>query len=208
LKEKKEQNESFLEDTFTTSDIARYCGVSVVHVTRWIKSGRLKCYRYPRGRYKISKENFREFLKKNKIPINEEFFKSKKRSKILIGEDDYEFAIGLKEMLHEEYPDFEVEVVNDGYEVLIRVGKFMPDLLILDIRLPKIDGLEVCRRLNKDESGLANTNILAITGHADAYSREEVLKSGANEYLLKPFKSSDLFEYIDKLIGAKSIDKG
>jgi len=204
---KKNDKDPIFGSTLSTKDIARYCGVSVVHVSRWIKDGKLKCYRYPGGRYKISKESFREFLKNNDIPIVESFFEDfedKETKKILIGEDEYDFAIGLRETLRNEYPDYEIEVAKDGYEVLIKMGEFRPDLLILDIRIPKIDGLEVCRRLKEDESGLANTKIIAITGHSKSYRREDVLNSGANEYLLKPFKITELLIYIEKFIGAKS----
>ena len=188
----------------TTNDVARYCGVSIVHVNRWIKKGRLKAYHYPRGRYKITKEDFKDFLSNNNIPIIESFFERKERRKILIGEDNPEFAQGLRDLLQGEYPEFEIEVVNDGYEVLLKMGEFRPDLLILDIRMPRVDGLEVCRRLKDDSSAFTNTKILAMTAHYATYSSLEVLNSGADGYLIKPFKTDELLRNIDELIGSQS----
>src|SRR3990172_13006971 len=97
--ELREENLERPESTLSTSDIARYCRTSVVNVNRWIKIGKLKSYRYPAGRHKITRETFRKFLKENNIPIVESFLKEKKLVKVLIGEDDLDFAKGLRESL-------------------------------------------------------------------------------------------------------------
>ena len=195
------QAKTALEPTFSSTEVARYCRVSGVQVHRWIKDGKLKCYRYPGGRYKISKANFREFLVSNDIPVIEEFFAAGTdiKARILIGEDDLDFAKILRQNLQENYPDFEVEAVNDGYEVLMKLGEFRPDLLILDIKMPKINGLEVCQRM-KSNDYYGSIKILAITGNAKTYPRELVLESGADEYLIKPFTSDDLFCQVDKIV--------
>ena len=70
----------------------------------------------------------------------------------------------------------------------------------MDIRMPKIDGLEICRRLRKDKNITAGIKILAITGHSEAYDKEYVLSSGANEYLLKPFDRKSLLQNVEKLL--------
>jgi len=197
-------SQTALKPTFSTTDVARYCRVSGVQVTRWIKDGKLKCYRYPGGRYKITKGNFKEFLETNNIPIIEEFFESHERVRILIGEDDFDFADSLRQILEERYPEFQIEVVNDGYEALLKMGEFKPDLLILDIKMPKINGLEVCQRL-KNNSTLRSIKILAITGNSRTYTREIVIDSGADEYLVKPFESEELFRNIEKLLGKKAV---
>lgn len=188
------------EPTLSTSDIAKYCRTSVVNVNRWIKSGELESYRYPAGRYKITKENFRKFLVTNNIPIVDGFFEDKIIPKILIGEDDKDFAKGLKSTISKQYGDIEIEVLEDGYEVLLRIGTFKPDMLILDIEIPTIDGLEVCSRI-KEQEDLQDIKVLAITAHSEIYPREEVLKRGADELLHKPFSVDDLFQNIDNMLG-------
>ncbi len=193
-----------LEPAFSTTNIARYCRVSGVQVTRWIKDGKLKCYRYPGGRYKITRKDFREFLEKNNIPVIDEFFRSDEKSRILIAEDDIDFADSLQQVLEEKYPKFEIKVVNDGYEALIKMGEFKPDLLILDIKMPKINGLEVCQRL-KNNSVLRSVKIIAITGNSRTYTREVTMDSGADEYLVKPFESEELFSLIEKLLGKRAV---
>lgn len=204
MSEKKAASAPIYEDTLTTSDVAEYCGVSVVHVTRWLKRGKLKCFRYPGGRYKITEKNFREFLQENNIPIVESFFEARLKKKILIGEDEAEFAKHLQGVLKANYPNFEIEAVNDGYEVLLKMGAFQPDLLILDIRMPKIDGLEVCRRVRDDESDFSDVKIMAMTGHSDKYTEEQALENGANVFLVKPFKLDIFLQHVSDLIGVSS----
>ena len=198
----KDKIEPVFDGTFATSDIARYCGVSVVHVNRWIKQGKLKAYRYPRGKYKITEQDFREFLEKNNIPIIGSFFSRMEGRKILIGEDNKDFAVILKELIEGQFNDVEVEIANDGYEVLFRIGEIKPDLLIMDIRMPKLDGLEVCRQIKKESGELSKVKIIAMTGHSAVYSEEMVLDNGADAFLPKPFKGVQLLEKIREILYA------
>ena len=102
--------------------------------------------------------------------------------------------------MEDRFKNIEIEIAHDGYEALIKTGKFSPDLLILDIRMPKIDGLEVCRRLRQDTSLSPGMKIIAITAHSNKYDRETVLASGADEYLIKPFDMQTLQDHVEKLI--------
>lgn len=197
---KKQSNEFIPEKLLTTGDIARYCHTVIAQVKRWIKSGEIETIKNPGGHYRITKESFRKFLERNGMPIEEGFFKSSKRIKILIADDDAVLVDAFKNALEENIEDIEIETAFDGYETLIKTGNFIPDILILDIRMPKIDGLEVCQRLRKDTNITANIKILAITGHSKAYDREAVLAAGADEYLLKPIDKKTLIENVEKLI--------
>lgn len=192
--------EPVFDGTFKTSDIARYCGVSVVHVNRWIKQGKIMAYRYPRGKYKITEKDFREFLNKNNIPIIASFFSKKEGKKILIGEDNKDFAQVLKKLIEDQFSNVEVEIAHDGYEVLLRIGDIKPDLLILDIRMPKLDGLEVCSQIKKGTGALSKTKIIAMTGHSADYKEKIVLEKGADAFLIKPFKGSQLLEIIKEIL--------
>ena len=184
----------------TTRDIARYCDTSVLQVNRWIQRGDLKAFRSPGGRYRVTKEVFREFLEQNDIPIIEEYFQHTRPKKILIADDDAGLVEAISEVFLTRYRDVEIETAYDGYETLIKTGDFKPDLLILDIRMPKIDGLEVCRRLREDTIRTPGIKIIVITAHSSSYDRDTVLLNGANGYLKKPFKMKMLIEIVDKLL--------
>lgn len=60
----------------TTRDVARYCGVTSVTVSRWIRGGRLKAYTTPGGHYRIRKQDFKEFLEASGLPVDEQYFSS------------------------------------------------------------------------------------------------------------------------------------
>ncbi len=98
----------------------------------------------------------------------------------------------------EDGSKFEIETAGDGYEALIKVGHFHPDLLVLDIRMPRIDGFEVCRRLRGD-SAMSSIRILAIT----AYGRDEmerVIESGADNCLAKPVRLKEFQKNVERLL--------
>ena len=184
----------------TTGEIARYCEVTIPQVNRWIKNGELTAFRHPGGHYRVTREKFREFLEKNGMPVIEGFFERNKKRKILIADDDATLVRIFSQFLKTQYEDATIEVAYDGYEALLKTGNLLPDLLILDIRMPKIDGLEVCRRIRETKTIQPSPKILAITAHSEAYDRNTVLASGADDYLLKPIEIQTLQEHIEKLI--------
>lgn len=197
---KKAKDNSTTRSLLTTGDIARYCETTVKQVNRWIQKGDLEAFRTPGGHYRIAKEKFREFLERNGMPVNEEFFKAPHNMKVLVVDDDSKLVNVIGDVLKTRYEDWEIEKAHDGYEALITVGNFNPDLLILDIRMPKVDGLDVCRRLRENKVISSRLKILAMTAHSEAYDRETVLAAGADEYLLKPIGMKTLLEYVEKLI--------
>jgi two-component system, OmpR family, response regulator VicR len=182
----------------STGDIARYCHTGITQVNRWIKSGELNAIQNPGGHYRVTKESFREFLERNGMPVVEEFFR-KPRKRILIVDDDPAVIKAYSMLLKNRYDSVELETASDGYEALIKAGSFKPDLLILDIRMPRVNGLEVCRRLRGD-SNTKGIKILAITAHSESYNHDTVLAAGADEYLLKPINMETLLAYVEKLM--------
>ncbi len=86
------------------------------------------------------------------------------------------------------YEGFEVELAKDGQEALAAVGRRRPDLIVLDLNLPGIDGIEVCRRLRRG----GDVPIIMLTARDDVDQRVEGLEAGADDYLPKPFKFKEL----------------
>ena len=188
------------EKLLSTGDIARYCHTGITQINRWIKNGDLKAFKNPGGHYRITKENFRGFLERHGMPVIEDFFKGEKKKKILIADDDTTVVDVISDILVDNYEDLVIEKAYDGYEALIIAGNFNPDILILDIRMPKIDGLEVCRRLRENKAISSSIKILAMTAHAEAYDRDKVISAGADYYLIKPVDLKTLVDYVGKLI--------
>jgi excisionase family DNA binding protein len=196
----KSLTEQFTNSLLKTGDVARYCHTTIMQVHRWIKSGELKAFQTPRGHRRITIEEFKKFLEKHDMPVSKEINRKVNKTRILIADDDDTLVKVMNDILQKKYMNIECKTAYDGYEALITAGDFKPELVILDIKMPKIDGLEVCRRIRNNLTISSEIKILAITAHAEAYDRNDVLNAGADEYLLKPFKMNVLLKYIDKMI--------
>ena len=114
----------------TTGDIARYCHTNVLQVNTWIKNGELKTFRTPGGHNRIAIEEFKKFLERHNIPVSDEIQRKVKNGRILIADDDKVLANLIKNVMEDRFEDIEIEMAHDGYEALIKTGKFSPDLLL------------------------------------------------------------------------------
>jgi two-component system response regulator MprA len=106
--------------------------------------------------------------------------------RVLVIEDDQEIADVLRRTLRQE--GHEVRSAGDGEQALTAAAEFMPDLVILDLGLPKLDGVEVLRRLRADD----DVPVLILTARTDLDDRVEGLDTGADDYLVKPFERQEL----------------
>jgi two-component system response regulator MprA len=128
--------------------------------------------------------------------------------RVLIVEDDTDIADVLRRSLRNE--GYEVRTSGDGAEALDIAAGFMPDLVVLDLGLPGMDGIEVCRHLRSD----GDVPILMLTARSETEDRVEGLDSGADDYLAKPFERQELLARIRALLrrrpprGAASLEVG
>ncbi|HWI21608.1 MAG TPA: response regulator transcription factor [Baekduia sp.] len=123
-----------------------------------------------------------------------------RQPRVLVVEDDTEIAQVLQRSLRLE--GYEVRIAVDGREALDFVPEFMPDLVILDLGLPKIDGMEVARQLRDGtaSTSLADVPILMLTARDAVEARIEGLDSGADDYLVKPFERQELLARMRALL--------
>jgi DNA-binding response OmpR family regulator len=116
--------------------------------------------------------------------------------RILVVEDDEDIVDVLRRTLRAE--GYEVRAAGDGPEALEDLADFAPDLVILDLGLPGMDGIEVCARIRKSEN--AEVPVLMLTARADAEDRVTGLDIGADDYLVKPFDRAELLARIRALL--------
>jgi two-component system response regulator MprA len=114
--------------------------------------------------------------------------------RVLVVEDDEDIADVLRRSLRQE--GHEVRTAGDGEEALTMAAEFVPDLVILDLGLPKLDGVEVCRKLR----AAGDVPILILTARSDTGVRVEGLDAGADDYLVKPFERSELLARMRALL--------
>ncbi len=119
--------------------------------------------------------------------------------KILIVDDEPNIVISLEFLMRRE--GFEVGVARDGEEALMRIRDERPDLVLLDVMMPKINGFEVCERVRADPA-LAGTRILMLTAKGREAEVAKGLALGADAYVAKPFSTRDLVQRVKSLLGA------
>jgi len=188
-----------IEKPLTTGDIAKYCHVTHVGVVKWIKSGKLKAYATPGGHYRIEKKDFKYFLTSYKMPIHEEYF-HKDNPRILIVDDHAADVDLVTRHLLEQNPNYGIESASDGYEAGLKVGVFRPNLVILDLVMPRVDGFEVCRRIKRGEK-TKHIKVLAMTAHRNNQKYlEDILQCGAEACFTKPIDFAAFLKQVKKLL--------
>jgi DNA-binding response OmpR family regulator len=117
------------------------------------------------------------------------------KRRILVVEDDASLARVLCDNLI--YEGFEVALAADGHNALKEHQRFNPDLVLLDLTLPGLDGFEVCRRLNREQS---RSGIIVLTARAQNDDKVQGLRLGADDYITKPFALDELLARIDAVL--------
>jgi two-component system chemotaxis response regulator CheY len=125
------------------------------------------------------------------------------RRAVLVVDDD-PFIRGLILTTLEDVAHFELFEAADGEEALSVAGRERPDLVFLDIDMPRLDGIEACRRLRANPS-LSRATIVMLTASAEDSARHRAADAGADLFLTKPFSPLDLLRMVDRL-GAESLD--
>jgi two-component system, OmpR family, response regulator MprA len=114
--------------------------------------------------------------------------------RVLVIEDDSEITDALRRSLRHE--GYEVRTAVDGVQALDTAAEFIPDLVVLDLGLPRLDGLEVCRQLRAN----GDVPILILTARTETDDRVTGLDSGADDYLVKPFERQEFLARIRALL--------
>jgi excisionase family DNA binding protein len=178
----------------TTGQVAGQCQVSIVTVKKWIAGGKLKAFRTPGGHYRITAEELRRFRAAHGFPPERE-----EPPRILVVDDDPSVVEALIEAFRAAFPAAKLEAASDGYEGVLKVGIFRPHLLLLDLRMPGLDGFEVCRRIKIDPM-IHATKVIAITAYTEESARERALRCGADAFFTKPPDIEELMTEARRLI--------
>src|SRR6476646_7251868 len=148
-----------MKTVFTTGEAAKICKVSQQTIIRCFDSGQLKGFRVPGSRFRrIPREQLYAFMRDNGIPTDA--LESGKR-KVLIVDDV------------EKDGRFEVRTVNNGFDAGMMVKEYHPDLIVLDVMLPDINGKEVCQRVRTDRT-MDDVRIICISGMIEHDKIEEL----------------------------------
>ena len=125
------------------------------------------------------------------------------QSKILVVDDAVENIKLVTEILNRPRNEYDIEAAGDGYEALEKVKNFNPDLIMLDVVMPGIDGFEVCRILKEDEKTRL-IPIVMITALDSQQDRLRGLESGVDDFISKPFNVYELLARVKNLLKLRS----
>ena len=175
---------------FTTGEAAKICKVSQQTIIRCFDNGSLKGFRVPGSRFRrIPRDLLYAFMKDNGIPTDA--LESGKR-KVLIVDDDQELVELMVDVFARD-GRFEIKTANNGFDAGMLVKEFRPDLVVLDVMLPDINGREVCQRVRLDPT-METVKIICISGMIERDKIADLQAAGANDFMNKPFAVEALLE--------------
>ncbi len=119
------------------------------------------------------------------------------KKKILAVDDEPNILMSIEFIL--EMEGYEVHIARDGEEALDVAERERPDLILLDINMPRKDGYEVCRIL-RERQELAGTKVVMLTAKGQVLEKKKGIEVGADEYVTKPFSADELLEKIRAMI--------
>ena len=175
---------------FTTGEAAKICKVSQQTIIRCFDNGTLKGFRVPGSRFRrIPRDQLYAFMKDNGIPTDA--LEDGKR-KVLIVDDDVELVELMVDVFVRD-GRFDYKTANNGFDAGMLVKEFRPDLVVLDVMLPDINGKEVCQRVRSDPT-MSSVKIICISGMVEQDKIADLRLAGADDFMNKPFAVDQLLD--------------
>jgi len=172
-----ERNEEFL----TPAEVANLLGVAPVTVRAWASKGLCADRVTPGGHRRFARHEVERFARERGMPMSRGQLSTTPRT--LVVDDDPQIQRLLCEFLAAH--GVESAIAGDGFEAGFQVATFHPDLVLLDLKMPGMDGLEVCRRIKADPATRA-TRVVFLSGYLNTERREAMRIAGAELCIEKP----------------------
>ena len=164
--------------------------VSPVTVRQWAQKGLIKAEVTAGGHRRFLLKEVKHFAQDRGMSLT---FPGDENLRVLVVDDNVQLAQYLVELFDSRDDLIEVELAHDGFEAGQKVGVFKPHIVLLDLKMPGLDGFEVCHRL-KSSPSTHDIRIIAMTGYHSEENVNRILGAGAEVCLAKPFKPAELFE--------------
>ena len=178
----------------STFAIAQMLHVDPGSVANWIDRGLLKAHRTPGGHRRVEAEDLVRFLRDHKMPVPEELAAAPKR--ILIVDDEPPITQLIARAIKASHPECEVMEAHDGFRAGTRIATLKPDVVILDLRMPGMDGYDVCR-LIKSQDATRHAEVLAMTAYPSEENITRIKECGARVCMIKPLDMDQLIKEVE-----------
>ncbi|GMU92356.1 MAG: hypothetical protein AMXMBFR4_14140 [Candidatus Hydrogenedentota bacterium] len=185
-----------IKQSFSTSEVAKYCHVTADTIRKWAEAGRITVFKTPGGHRRIRREDLIQFLKENNIPLHGDL--NALGVRILIVDTERTIVQIVRRYLERARSPFQIEAAYDAFDAGRLFTAFSPDVIFLDMRIPGVDALDVCRRI-KEHSELSPVRIIAMSAPEDRDAASRALENGAVTVLNKPFTPDDLRRSLAKV---------
>ncbi len=178
---------------FTPAEAAELLRVAPVTVRSWAQKGWLNAEVTAGGHRRFSTSALIGFAAERGLTLH---WSGRHKSRVLIVEDDVQLASYLYELLGDEQSNLEVESVHNGFEAGLQMMVFKPDVVLLDLMMPGLDGFAVCERIKQDPV-TRSVRVIAMTGFPTSENLSRIKKLGAETCLSKPFSTEELFDALN-----------
>lgn len=182
-------------DTLLTShQVGTLLQVNPSSINNWVRDGRLHAFRTPGGHRRIRARDLVVFLQNYEMPVPR-LLEDAMRKRILWVDDDPNQLEALQRLLTSHSDRVDAVLVDNGVEALVKAGSFQPHVMVIDVQMPGIDGLEVCRRI-KSHPDTSALEIVMTSGQLTSEIEAKALAAGARRCVEKPVSIDALFEDI------------
>ncbi len=178
-----------------TYDAANYLGVSRSSLTNWVKQGLIGSGVTPGGHYRFTVEELDAFAAKRGLKTTRKAAEPE-QTRILVIDDDQPFREFVKEAL-QVYSGFELKEAPDGMGGAFLIGTWKPDLVIVDLRMPNMNGIEFCKLLKQNEE-TQDISIIIASAYLSPEARKEINDIGVDMILEKPVRLGSIVAAVGK----------
>ncbi|NLF30648.1 MAG: response regulator [Planctomycetes bacterium] len=178
--------------SLSTFKIAQLLDVNPSSVSNWVDQKLLEAHRTPGGHRRVAITELLRFLKERNMPVPPEL--QSPLARVLVVDDEPALCRLIARSLRLANPEYEVVEATDGFSAGQLVASMNPDVVILDLRMPGIDGFEVCRII-KSQDRTRHAVVLAMTAFPSQESEQQIRECGADAFFSKPLD-------MDKLLAA------
>lgn len=186
---------SVARDYLSPNEVAKLLKVSPITVRQWASRGLIDATTTAGGHRRFTHEAVRRFASERGIVLPREAGGPVQR--VLVVDDDRQLNRFLVELVNawsrRMNAEIRVESAYDGFEAGAKVHTFDPDVVLLDLMMPGMDGFEVCRHL-KEDTNTCHMRVVAMTGYYTPERVQKILATGADRFLRKPFSNAEVIE--------------
>lgn len=179
---------------YEASDVADFCATDVATIYTWVKKGEIPFFKTPGGRLRFKREAVLDFLRRYHFPIPPELAQG--RARVIVVDDDAAWLTQVKRSLSRS---FDVTSYQDPYDALMAIGREKPDGIVMDVRMPALDGLRCIHRVRAWED-LKHARIVVFSAFEE--EQKACIEAGAAAFVQKP-ATEELHNKLKHLLGTR-----